>query len=84
MAHTWKPLVAASVLVVLAGFWPLGGRISGSDSGGSSGVEVEQARRLEVGDQAILFTTIDEHERPVDMADLIDGRPLVLVTGSVT
>lgn len=36
----------------------------------------------DVGDPAQLFTTVDENFNPVNMADLIDGRPLVLAVGS--
>ena len=34
--------------------------------------------------QAPLFDSIDENLNPVSMADLIDGRPLVLAVGSCT
>ena len=34
------------------------------------------------GQEARLFRTIDENLQPVDMAKLIDGRPLVLLVGS--
>ena len=43
-----------------------------------------RAAKLEVGDRAVLYETIDEFERDVDMADMIVDRPLVLVTGSAT
>ncbi|MBW2262359.1 MAG: hypothetical protein JRG91_10340 [Deltaproteobacteria bacterium] len=39
---------------------------------------------LGVGDAAILYTSVNEDMEPVDMADMIDGRPLVLLTGSVS
>jgi hypothetical protein len=39
---------------------------------------------LKAGDQAILFKSVDENMKPVDMADMIKGKPLVLVTGSCT
>jgi len=37
---------------------------------------------LNVGDPARLFDSLDEELRPVSMAAMIDGRPLVLVVGS--
>ena len=37
---------------------------------------------LQVGQKAELFSTVNENLRPVDMARLIDGRPLVLLVGS--
>jgi hypothetical protein len=37
-----------------------------------------------VGDEAPLYATYDENMNPVDMADLIDGRPLVLAVGSAS
>jgi hypothetical protein len=37
---------------------------------------------LGVGDPAQLFISLDEHLMPVRMADMINGRPLVLVVGS--
>ena len=37
-----------------------------------------------VGDDAPMFASLDENMQPVDLADLIDGRPLVLVVGSAS
>lgn len=37
-----------------------------------------------VGDDAPLFASVDEHMSPVDMADLIVGRPLVMAVGSAS
>lgn len=37
-----------------------------------------------VGDAAPMFQTINENLDPVDMDDLIDGRPLVLAVGSAS
>ena len=37
---------------------------------------------LQVGQQAALFDSIDENLQPVSMADMIDGKPLVLVVSS--
>jgi len=37
-----------------------------------------------VGDDAPLFESVDEHMNPVDMADLVVGRPLVLAVGSAS
>jgi hypothetical protein len=37
---------------------------------------------LKEGDQALLFTSVDENLDPVDMRDMTEGRPLVLVVGS--
>ena len=37
---------------------------------------------LRVGQKAELFRTVDENLQPVDMAELIVGRPLVLIVGS--
>lgn len=37
-----------------------------------------------VGDDAPLFESVDEHMSPVDMADLIVGRPLVMAVGSAS
>ncbi|MDY7109464.1 MAG: hypothetical protein SYC29_12585 [Planctomycetota bacterium] len=34
--------------------------------------------------QAPLFDSVDENLNPVSMADMIDGRPLVLAVGSCT
>jgi len=39
---------------------------------------------LREGQKARLFEGIDEKLQPVDMANLIDGRPLVLIVGSCT
>jgi hypothetical protein len=39
---------------------------------------------LSVGDDATLFQSIDEDMEPVDMADMIDGKPLVLVVSSAS
>jgi len=36
------------------------------------------------GEQAPLFSTFDENLEPVDMADLIRGKPLVLIVGSAS
>jgi hypothetical protein len=33
---------------------------------------------------APLFATVDENMQPIDMADLIDGKPLVLTVGSAS
>ena len=37
-----------------------------------------------VGDQASLFASVDENMERVDMADMIDGKPLVLVVSSAS
>jgi len=37
---------------------------------------------LSVGDKATLFKSVDENMDSIDMADLIDGKPLVLVVSS--
>ncbi len=37
-----------------------------------------------VGDDAPMFASLDENMQPVDLADLIDGIPLVLVVGSAS
>ncbi len=58
-----------------AGGRSAGGRSSGGDSSASA---------LKAGDQAILFKSVDENMNPVDMADMINGKPLVLLTGSCT
>ncbi len=42
------------------------------------------AAELDVGDQAILFQTVDENMAAANMADMIVDKPLVLVTGSCT
>ena len=34
--------------------------------------------------EAILFDSINERNEPVSMADMIDGRPLVLAVGSAS
>jgi len=34
--------------------------------------------------RALLFDSVDENLNPVSMADMIDGRPLVLVVSSCT
>ncbi len=47
---------------------------------GASGARADVA----VGDQAPLFQTMDENLQPVDMSDLIDGRPLVMAVGSAS
>ena len=52
-----------------------------------SGYSLSQPNRgsaLKVGDQAILFKSVDQNMNPVDMADMIKGKPLVLLTGSCT
>ena len=42
-----------------------------------------QARAdLKEGQQARLFKSVDENLKHVDMAALVDGRPLVLMVGS--
>ncbi|MBW2276909.1 MAG: hypothetical protein JRF63_05415 [Deltaproteobacteria bacterium] len=38
----------------------------------------------EIGGQAQLFDTWDENEELVSMADMIDGKPLVLAVGSAS
>ncbi len=48
------------------------------------GAQPIYAQGLEVGEDAVLFESWDENEQMVDMADMIDGKPLVLVTGSCT
>ncbi len=35
-------------------------------------------------EQAPLFDSVDENMNPVSMADMIDGRPLILAMGSCT
>jgi hypothetical protein len=37
-----------------------------------------------VGDDGPMYQTLDENMQPVDMADFIDGRPLVLAVGSAS
>lgn len=37
-----------------------------------------------IGDEAPLYRSIDENLQPVDMADMIDGRPLVIAVGSAS
>ena len=44
----------------------------------------QRPRKLLKGEQALLYTSINEHEQSVNMEPLIDGRPLVLVVGSAT
>ena len=46
------------------------------------GCAAPAAADLKVGQKAKLFQSVDENLQHVDMADLIDGRPLVLVVGS--
>jgi len=63
------------------------GRSSRGRSGGRSGgsrPEGDSSLALKAGDQAILFKSVDENMKPVDMADMIKGKPLVLLTGSCT
>ncbi len=36
------------------------------------------------GDKAKLFKSVDENLKPVDMKDMIKGRPLVLIVGSAS
>lgn len=38
----------------------------------------------EIGGEAQLFDTWDENEELVSMADMIDGKPLVLTVGSAS
>jgi hypothetical protein len=40
--------------------------------------------QAEIGGEAPLFDTWDENEQLVSMADMIDGRPLVLAIGSAS
>jgi hypothetical protein len=42
------------------------------------------AADLMVGEDAILYRSVNENMEPVDMADMIDGRPLVLMMGSAS
>jgi len=42
------------------------------------------ADTLRVGDRAPFFATVDEHMQLTDMADFIDGTPVVLLYGSAT
>jgi hypothetical protein len=37
-----------------------------------------------VGDKAPLFKSVDENMKPVDMREMIRGRPLVLAVGSAS
>ena len=39
---------------------------------------------ISVGQEAPLFAGFDQNMEPVDMADMIDGRPLVLIVGSAS
>lgn len=39
---------------------------------------------LGVGDDAILYDSVNEDMEPVSMAEMIDGLPLVLITGSAS
>ena len=42
------------------------------------------AAEVGVGERAPLFVSLDENMQEVDMADFIDGRPLVLAVGSAS
>ncbi len=46
------------------------------------GGQVEAA--IHPGEQAPLFSSVNENLQPVDMADTIKGRPLVLAVGSAS
>lgn len=48
------------------------------------GLAGQAAADVGVGDAAPLFASIDENLQPVDMADLIQERPLVLAVGSAS
>ena len=37
-----------------------------------------------VGDDGPMYASLDENMQPTDMADFIDGRPLVLIVGSAS
>ena len=45
---------------------------------------VHSASAVWVGDTAPLFQTLDENMQPVDMANLIADRPLVIIVGSAS
>lgn len=40
--------------------------------------------KVRKGDRAPLFKSVDENLKPVDMKDMINGKPLVLVVGSAS
>ena len=40
--------------------------------------------KVRKGDKAPMFKSIDENHQPVDMKDLINGKPLVLAVGSAS
>ena len=48
---------------------------------GSTGMA---AAAVGVGDTAPLFKSIDENKNPVDLANLINGKPLVIAVGSAS
>ncbi len=47
-------------------------------------VPARQVEAANVGDVGPMFQTTDENMQPVDMASLIDGRPLVIAVGSAS
>jgi hypothetical protein len=69
-------------LVVLAAVWPLA--VQASDPTGISQPAGLAGQQNLLSTQAILFDSVDENLNPVSMADMIDGRPLVLAVGSCT
>ena len=69
-------------LVVLVVTWALAAEPSGPATTPECSGHAEQAV-FEAGG-APLFDSIDENRNPVSMADMIDGRPLVLAVSSCT
>ena len=69
-------------LVVFVAVWPLAAAACQTaltpESAGDAGQENLMGRG------ASLFDSIDENLNPVSVADMIDGRPLVLAVGSCT
>lgn len=45
-------------------------------------LEMPSRADLREGERARLFSSVDENLEHVDMADMIHGRPLVLIVGS--
>ncbi len=64
-------ILSSAALVTLAGHRP-------------AEAQRQRPTKLLVGDKAVLYQSIDEFEREIEMADMIADRPLVLVTGSAT
>jgi hypothetical protein len=85
--RTTRKLSSAAGLLALA--WPGAAVLAQSDAPGPAVAGHPDSVRETysprgIGDPGMLFDSHDENFNPVSMAELIDGRPLVLAVSSCT